>query len=114
MIKFFAAILFSFILLGVLISFVLGPEDSCLDGGGCWDSVAETCRKDEPNAQLLCNRSILDKCDAETSCQRGYTCATHSDLSNAVCVHTESICSYFCPGSECDIQESYPAQIVCR
>lgn len=31
--------------------------DRCLDNGGCWDSIDETCRKDEPNAQALCDRS---------------------------------------------------------
>lgn len=36
---------------------VLGPEDSCMDSGGCWDSVDGTCRKNEPNAQELCDRA---------------------------------------------------------
>jgi hypothetical protein len=30
--------------------------DSCLDAGGCWDSVDQVCRMDEPNAQDLCER----------------------------------------------------------
>ncbi|MBI2519770.1 MAG: hypothetical protein HYV97_05115 [Bdellovibrio sp.] len=30
--------------------------DSCLDSGGCWDKVDNTCRKKEVNAQELCNR----------------------------------------------------------
>jgi|GEM_PF-2145422 len=30
--------------------------DSCLDSGGCWDYQANVCRKDEPNAQALCDR----------------------------------------------------------
>lgn len=29
--------------------------DACLDGGGCWDSIAKVCRKDEVNAQELCD-----------------------------------------------------------
>lgn len=32
-------------------------KDACLDDGGCWDSVDNMCRKNEPNAQALCNRS---------------------------------------------------------
>lgn len=31
--------------------------DSCLDSGGCWDEIGKTCRKDEPNAQELCDRN---------------------------------------------------------
>lgn len=30
--------------------------DSCLDRGGCWDHISNVCRRDEPNAQALCNR----------------------------------------------------------
>jgi hypothetical protein len=30
--------------------------DRCLDNGGCWDHTEKTCRKDEANAQELCNR----------------------------------------------------------
>lgn len=31
--------------------------DSCLDSSGCWDEIGKTCRKDEPNAQELCDRN---------------------------------------------------------
>lgn len=31
--------------------------DYCLDAGGCWDEVDEVCRKEEVNAQELCDRS---------------------------------------------------------
>mgnify|MGYP001616889307 CR=1 FL=1 len=31
--------------------------DACLDKGGCWDSVDRVCRRDEPNAQELCDRA---------------------------------------------------------
>ncbi|WP_413584453.1 hypothetical protein [Bdellovibrio sp. HCB274] len=35
------------------------PEDiACIESGGCYDHSAKTCRKTEPNAQELCNRSI--------------------------------------------------------
>ena len=40
-----------------VIDIFLGPEDSCLDSGGCWDAVDNVCRKSEPNAQELCDRS---------------------------------------------------------
>lgn len=32
--------------------------DTCMDHGGCWDSVENVCRKDESNAQELCDRFI--------------------------------------------------------
>lgn len=31
--------------------------DSCLDMGGCWDQIDHICRRDESNAQALCDRS---------------------------------------------------------
>lgn len=31
--------------------------DGCLDSGGCWDYQDSVCRKDEPNAQKLCDRA---------------------------------------------------------
>lgn len=31
--------------------------DGCLDHGGCWDSVDKVCRKEEANAQALCDRA---------------------------------------------------------
>jgi hypothetical protein len=31
--------------------------DECLDHGGCWDYAENICRKDEPDAQQLCDRS---------------------------------------------------------
>lgn len=31
--------------------------DRCLDGGGCWDYKVQVCRKDEVNAQELCDAS---------------------------------------------------------
>lgn len=47
------------LIIGILITigFILGPEDSCLDSGGCWDSTDKVCRKTELNAQELCDRS---------------------------------------------------------
>ena len=33
------------------------PVGSCLDQGGCWDSIDKICRKNEPNSQDLCWRS---------------------------------------------------------
>ena len=30
--------------------------ERCLDGGGCWDDVADLCRKYEVDAQALCDR----------------------------------------------------------
>ena len=36
---------------------VFDPIDACLDHGGCWDYVDKVCRKDENNAQALCNRA---------------------------------------------------------
>ncbi len=48
------------LLIGVIL-FVLymlkDPIDSCLDSGGCWDSIDKLCRKTEANAQELCDRS---------------------------------------------------------
>ena len=41
----------------LIIGYLLGPEDSCLDSGDCWDSIDKVCRKTEPNAQQLCDRS---------------------------------------------------------
>lgn len=35
--------------------------DRCLDSGGCWDKVDNVCRKDEPDAQALCDRSKSNK-----------------------------------------------------
>jgi hypothetical protein len=32
------------------------PVERCLDHGGCWDYVDKMCRKDEPDAQRLCDR----------------------------------------------------------
>lgn len=32
--------------------------DTCLDSGGCWDYDAKVCRRDEANAQHLCDRSM--------------------------------------------------------
>lgn len=40
----------------IFLSLSCEKKDACLDGGGCWDSVDNMCRKDEPNAQELCNR----------------------------------------------------------
>jgi len=31
--------------------------DGCLDSGGCWDYQDKVCRKEEPNAQQLCDRA---------------------------------------------------------
>jgi len=31
--------------------------DSCLDRGGCWDYRYNICRKEEPDAQALCDTS---------------------------------------------------------
>lgn len=31
--------------------------DRCLDTGGCWDAIDSTCRKNEPNAEVLCGRN---------------------------------------------------------
>jgi hypothetical protein len=31
--------------------------DRCLDAGGCWDETDNVCRKDELNAQELCDRN---------------------------------------------------------
>jgi hypothetical protein len=50
-------IVIGFYALAAAISFMLGPEDSCLDGGGCWDSIDKVCRDSEFNAQELCDRS---------------------------------------------------------
>ena len=33
-----------------------GLIDRCLDGGGCWDYQDRICRKNEINAQELCDR----------------------------------------------------------
>ena len=33
--------------------------DTCLDSGGCWDYSAKKCRKEESNAQELCDRAIV-------------------------------------------------------
>lgn len=32
--------------------------DYCLDAGGCWDEVDDVCRKEEDNAQQLCDRPL--------------------------------------------------------
>ena len=40
--------------------------DFCLDRGGCWDYTDKVCRKDEPNANNLCNRDRA--CIAEGGC----------------------------------------------
>lgn len=32
-------------------------KDGCMDHGGCWDAADQICRRDEPNAQALCDRS---------------------------------------------------------
>lgn len=32
-------------------------EDSCIESGGCYDYAAKVCRKEEPNAQELCDKS---------------------------------------------------------
>jgi hypothetical protein len=42
--------------ISMIIGLILGPEDSCLDSGGCWDSTDKVCRKTEPDAQALCDR----------------------------------------------------------
>jgi hypothetical protein len=31
--------------------------DGCLDSGGCWDYQDKVCRKEESNAQQLCDRA---------------------------------------------------------
>jgi hypothetical protein len=31
--------------------------DGCLDSGGCWDYKDNICRKEEPDAQKLCDRA---------------------------------------------------------
>ena len=46
-----------FIMAIVIINIFLGPQNSCLDSGGCWDSVNKVCRHSETNAQKLCDRS---------------------------------------------------------
>ena len=33
-------------------------KDRCMDYGGCWDKIEKICRRDEPNAQELCDRSM--------------------------------------------------------
>ena len=33
-------------------------RDSCLDFSGCWDSIDHVCRRDEKNAQELCDRKL--------------------------------------------------------
>jgi hypothetical protein len=38
-----------------------GKKDACLDSGGCWGSVDNVCRKNELNAQQLCDRSKISK-----------------------------------------------------
>jgi hypothetical protein len=40
--------------------YLFDPVDFCLDGGGCWDRTDGLCRKDEVNAQELCDRSRAD------------------------------------------------------
>ncbi len=49
------------LIIGVLflIGFLLGPEDACLDSGGCWDSIDNVCRSSESEsiANELCARS---------------------------------------------------------
>ena len=33
-------------------------SDDCIKLGGCWDKLEKTCRRNEPNAQELCNREL--------------------------------------------------------
>lgn len=37
--------------------YAIDPVDSCMDHGGCWDATDKICRKNEPNAQELCDRN---------------------------------------------------------
>jgi len=47
-----------FLLVGLVYLELTSPEDRCLDRGGCYDYSAKVCRKNEPNAQELCSKSI--------------------------------------------------------
>lgn len=38
-------------------SFIV-QKDSCLDDGGCWDQTDKVCRKNETDAQKLCDRDL--------------------------------------------------------
>lgn len=40
-----------------LVFFDFMKADVCLDSGGCWDYQDRVCRKDEHNAQELCDRA---------------------------------------------------------
>lgn len=58
--KIIGAILGILLIGGGLVYFFTGDGtiDSCLDMGGCWDPKAQMCRKDEPDAQELCEGKI--------------------------------------------------------
>jgi hypothetical protein len=51
------SILSIFILIFTLDFIFTDPIGDCASGGGCWDDIGKTCRKDEPNAQQLCDRN---------------------------------------------------------
>jgi hypothetical protein len=50
-------VLFSIIVIFLAWVYFIGDVDSCLDSGGCWDYSAKVCRKEESNAQQLCDQS---------------------------------------------------------
>ncbi len=52
-----SALCFVLVLLAKLVLRGSFDIDHCLDRGGCWDYQDRVCRKDEPDAQCLCDRS---------------------------------------------------------
>jgi hypothetical protein len=63
----------------VVVRFLADPIDSCLDSGGCYDYSAKVCRKDEPNAQQLCDQSKTNS-ECDEACRAKYSiqeCTRH-------------------------------------
>jgi len=50
-----------FVIFLLLLLYPIDDVDRCLDQGGCWDETDGVCRKDEPNAQMLCDRGTKDR-----------------------------------------------------
>lgn len=56
--KWFGISILSIFILVVAFDFIFpDPIGDCAEGGGCWDEIGKACRKNEPNAQELCDRN---------------------------------------------------------
>ncbi len=70
------------------------------------------CASNQPNPAPWEGKITNQTCDAVNRCPEGLECYSFPDL-GLRCAQSNP-CSYYCPGKECLVLESYPEQIRCR